>query len=226
MSKIRVRPQSTRWWLIGGAVLAVLIVAVGWFGVIDPQLTAAAATRDQAESARMENILLESKNDKLEEQNENAAALRTDLAAALAALPSDGGLPEFTRQLSAQATATSVVLNSVVIGSASSVELPVATTGDTADPETTAALEPAAGLVQITVTVTATGLGADNQAFLQAIQLTGPRRAVVTSSELSPASVNEGGISGPSTMTLTLTIFSAPLAPADQVALEKLLSGG
>src|SRR6478752_3149796 len=115
---VSARPQSKRLWLGGGAVVAVVIVLIGWFGVIGPELSAAAATRDQADSARMQNVTLQAKNTKLKAQNDDVATLRASLANALAALPSDGGLPEFTRQISAQATSTSVVLTSIVVAAA------------------------------------------------------------------------------------------------------------
>ena len=109
-----------------------------------------------------------------------------------------------------------------------STETATTDTGDTADPGTSTLADPetASGLVEMTITVTATGLGADNLAFLQAIALTGPRSALLSETQLAPVESGDGGISGPSTLTVTLTIFSAPLPAADQVALEKLLSGG
>ena len=69
----------------------------------------------------MQNVSLQAKNAKLKAQNDDVATLRPGLADALAALPSDGGLPEFTRQVSAQATATSTVLTSIVVGTAAPV---------------------------------------------------------------------------------------------------------
>src|SRR5664279_364583 len=131
------RAQNKRLWLGGGAVMAVLIVLIGWFGVIHPQLSAASSTQDQADSVRMQNIVLQAKNTKLKVQNDNVAALRASLAAALAELPSDGGLPALTRQLSAQATANSVVLTSVIVGTATPVDGAVAATGTTPDTGTT-----------------------------------------------------------------------------------------
>jgi hypothetical protein len=225
MTKVGTRGQDKRLWIAGGAVLAVLIVLIGWFVVIDPQLSAASSTRDQADSARTQNLVLEAKNSRLEEQNNDAAALRAGLAAALAELPTDGGLPEFTRQLSAQATATSVVLSSVVVGTATPVEdaADTAVPGTTTDAVTTAT--PASGLVQMTVSLAATGLAADLQAFLHEIQVTGPRRALVTSTQLTPSSDDPIGIDGPCTLNLTLNIFSAPVSATDQAALDKLLSG-
>ncbi len=223
------RSQDKRLWLGGGAVVGVVILLIGWFGVIQPELTAASAIRDQSESARTQNIALQANNARLKENNNDAGALRAGLSAALAQLPSDGGLSAFTRQLSAQATAASVSLTSVVVGAATPVtESAAATTpeaGTTTTTTTAAAATPSTGLVQIPITVTATGLGRHDLAFLRAIQWSGPRRALVTASQLSPSGAAAAGINGPCTLSLTLTIFSAPLSPTAQAALEKLLSG-
>ena len=108
--------QDKRLWLSGGAIAAVLIVLIGWFLVIEPELSAASSNKEQAENEQTQNVVLENKNGRLKAQNDDAATLRAGLAAALAELPYDSGLPEFTRQLSAQATECSVVLSSVVVG--------------------------------------------------------------------------------------------------------------
>ena len=229
--------RDKRLWLAGGATLAVVLVLIGWFEIIQPELSAASATRETTETAQLQNAVLEAKNAELKAQND-APALRAGLVSALAELPSDGGLPDFTRQLSAQATATSVVLSSVVVGAAT----PVAGTGGDAsgkdiagndgtidsggsDDGSTSDAEPDA-LVQLTISVTATGLGPDLQAFLREVQVTGPRRALVTESQLTPLDGTKGVAGGPSTLNLTLDIFAAPLSPDDQAALEKLLSNG
>ena len=112
---MRAHAQDKRLWLGGGAIAAVLIVLLGWFFVINPQLSAASSIRDQADSARQQNTVLQTNNDRLKIENDNAAVLRAGLSAALAELPHDSGLPEFTRQLSAQATANSIALSSVVV---------------------------------------------------------------------------------------------------------------
>lgn len=224
--------QQKRVWLGGGLVLVIVILALGWFVVIGPVRTDTALTRDEIESVQLQNTLIEAKNAKLKAQNDDVATLRANLAGAVAALPTDGGLPAFTRQLSAQAAAHSVTLTSVVVGASSEVAAsdsgaaaaaaPVATDG------TTAAAPAAAttGLMQTTMTVTAAGLGRDLTGFLSDIQVAGPRRALVTATQVAPADVAAG--SGPdaaSTLNLTLTVFSAPVTADEQAALEKLLSG-
>ena len=150
----------------------------------------------------------------------------------MAELPSDSGLPEFTRQVSAQATANSVVLTSVVVATAAPMTQPAAATGTgNTDAGNTASdvdgifIRYRRGLLQMEITLTATGLGPDLQAFLNGIQATGPRRALVTAVQLAPGGGAGGDIKGPSTLSLSLTIFSAPLTPDAQAGLEKLLSG-
>jgi len=226
------RLQDKRLWLGGGAAVAVMIVLIGWFLVIDPELSAAATTRAETEAAQAQNVVMEAKNDTLKAQNDNVAALRTSLEELLAALPSDDGLPAFTRQLSEQA-GPSVVLTSIVVGAVAPVAAEVAATGITPAIETTieagtttGAITPEAStdLVQVTITVAAAGLGSDLLTFLQRIQ-TGPRRVLVTGSQLTPSGDAEAGIDGQCSLSLTLTIFSAPMSPEAQAALTELLSG-
>lgn len=223
------RMQNKRLWLGGGAFVAVLIVALGWFFAINPQLSAASTTREQTDSARSQNVVLQAKNNKLKVQNDNVAELRASLAAALAQLPSDGGLPTFTRQLSAQATATSVALLSVTVGGATAVAAAAAAAPATAEggTTTTAAAAPVAatGVVEIPITVSASGLCSDDLLFLSAIQVDGPRRALVTASQLAPSGSNGDGMAGSCTLALTFTIFSEPLSATAQAALAKLISG-
>ena len=223
--------NSKRMWLGGGAVLAVVILLAGWFLVVAPQFSTASANRDQMAAAQSQNQVLQQRNDDLKAKNGDKGALQASLVAALAQLPSDGGLPAFTRQLSAQAKAAGVDLTSVVVGAATPVGTAAGQATTTA--VTTAAATPAAatasavstGLVQMTLTVTANGLGHHDLAFLRSIQWTGPRRALVTDVQLTPAGSGVGsGIDGQCDLTMTLTIFSAPLSPTAQAALEKLLS--
>ena len=213
------RTEDRRIWLGGGAILAVAILVLGWFVVVNPQLTTASSTRDEIESVRTQNLVLEAKNAKLKAQNDDVASLRDTLAAAVAQLPFDSGLPEFTRQVSAQATENSVALASIVVGAAAAVA--GTTTSDTATATPTST-----GLVGIPVTLVATGTNAGQLAFLTALQVTGPRRALISSAQLAPVGGNEAaGADAQLTMTIQLTVFSAPLSPTAQEALQKLLSG-
>ena len=74
------RLQDKRLWLGGGTAVAVMIVLIGWFLVIDPELSAAATTRAETEAAQAQNVVMGAKNDTLKAQNDNVAALRTSLS--------------------------------------------------------------------------------------------------------------------------------------------------
>lgn len=229
--------DTRRMWLGGGAAVAVLILVVAWLLAINPQLSAASSNRDQTTAADQQNQVLQKRNDDLAAKNGDKGALQAGLAAALAQLPSDGALPAFTRQLSAQAKAADVVLSSVIVGAATPLAgaagAAPATTAAPASPASpaagasTAAAAPAAtGLVQMIITISATGLGRHDLAFLRAIQWSGPRRALVTNVQLAPTADNtQAGIDGKCNLSLTLTIFSAPLSPSAQADLDKLLGG-
>ena len=242
--------DNRRMWLGGGALVAALILLAGWFLVIHPELSAASSNREQTTAADKQNQVLQNRNDDLAAKNGDKGALQAGLSAAMAQLPSDGALPAFTRQLSAQASAAGVVLTSVIIGAAAPVPAaagaaPAAGAGAGAAPATGAAptttaapVSPAAGagtaaaasaptgLVQMVVTVNATGLGRHDLAFLRAIQWNGPRRALVTNVQLAPTSgTGSTGIDGSCNLSLTLTIFSAPLSPSAQADLDRLLGG-
>jgi hypothetical protein len=219
-----------RFWLGGGLVLTLAIALIGWFVVMQPELAETSATRDQIESVELQNTVLAAKNARLKAENEDVEALRAGLAGALAELPADGGLPAFTRQLSSQAAAHAVTLSSVTVGTATPVADPAAAgtapVVDGAVTDAAAGAAAASDLIQITVTVAAAGLGKDLTAFLYDIQVSGPRRALVTSTQLAPADGSTGtGPDAQSTLNLTLNVFSAPVTADEQAALQKLLSG-
>ncbi len=227
--------QSKRFWLAGGAALALLIVVIGWVGVISPQLSSAKTLRESADSARTQNSVLAVKTAKLKKQNDNVGQLKTTLRTALAALPFDGGLPTFTRQLATQATQNKVVLSSITIGAATSTAAgttPTAATPTAATPATTApttttgavpstAAAPTA-VMTIPVTLLCKGSSTNRLAFLRAIQVGGPRRALVTATTVAGAGTVS--VDKSATMTIQLSVFSTPMSAAARAQLAKLLS--
>ncbi|MCW2527137.1 MAG: hypothetical protein JWM76_1997 [Pseudonocardiales bacterium] len=222
------RLDDKRVWLVGGAVLALLIALISWMMIINPKLSSNQALRDDATSAQAQNAVLETKVAKLAQQNNKVGELTATLQTALAALPFDSGLADFTRQVSAQATTKRVALSSITVGAATPVTAAVASTGTTATtgttalpttPTSTAAV--ASALIAIPITLSSTGTTDDQVAFLKAIQRDGPRRALVVSTTMA----GNGSVVGSTTMTLQLSVFSAPLSAAAQAQLEKLLTG-
>ncbi len=235
------RAQDKRVWLAGGAALAVLIIVIGWLAVISPQLSSAKTLRGEAESARAQNSVLAAKVAKLKRDNSNVGALKTTLRAALAALPFDSGLPTFTRQVSAQATENGVALTSITLGSAvatnpvATATTPAATTPAATTPAattstgTTATVPPAAAAaaptaMSIPVTLLCKASSKHLLAFVKAIQVTGPRRALVSTTTLAAVGAGAGSIDESATMTIQLSIFTTPMNSAERAQLAKLLS--
>jgi hypothetical protein len=236
---VTTRTQDKRLWLAGGAALALIVMAVGWVAVIGPQLSSTHTVRGQADSARAQNTSLTAAVAKLKQQNDNVGQLKSTLRQALAGLPFDTGLPTFTRQLADQATQTRVTLSSITVGPAvasttagtgaavpsASATAPSPTTPapSAAAPAPTAA--PATAVMAIPISLLSKGSNAHQMAFLKAIQADGPRRALVTSTTLTGDAGNgQPSIDASSTMTVQLSIFSAPLDAAGRAALAKLLN--
>lgn len=230
--------QDKRIWLGGGAVAAVLIAAASWFFVINPELSSADSLRSQADSATQQNQVTQAKVTSLEAKTKDLSKLTAGLQTALNALPIDSGLPTFTRQLSAQAAGVHVDLTSIAIGSVAAVSAtpatattPGTTSGATTPgasaPATTGAPASATGSVfSIPVTVVSTGSLVDELAFLKLIQTVGPRRALVTSTQIAPGTgAKVASIDGSATVTAQLSVFSAPLTPDQATQMQKLLRG-
>jgi Tfp pilus assembly protein PilO len=212
--------QSKRFWLVGGLVVALLIVAASWLMIIHPKLAATSSLHSQTQAEQLQESVLLAKTAKLKKQSENITALRADLAKSVAALPSDSGLPAFTQQLSAEASTYHVTLTSIVIGSITASTSTAGASGSTVATGTTVG-----GIYKIPVTIISTGTLADQIAFLNAIE-TGPRSALITSTQLAVgggavvASIDAGA-----SVTTQLAVFSAPQSPQQAAVLEKLLNG-
>lgn len=225
--------STARTWLAGGAAGAVLLLLITWFAIVSPELSSASDLRDQAQSSSDQNAVQERKVATLRTDFANIDSLTTQLAAQRLALPTGSGLPDFTRQLTGQASAAGETLTSITTGEPTLVAMPVAPvvpaapTGDAAATPSTApvaATDPAAAaadqLLSIPVTVVVDGPLAGHRALLTALQQDGPRRALVGSVVLAPTGgATTSSVDGTTTMTLTLQVFVAPKpAPAAAAA--------
>ena len=236
------RLQNKRFWLGGGAFAALLIVAVGWFMFIGPEMSSASDLRSQAAATRQQNALLQLKVTALQKKSTQLPRYTASLKTALATLPFDSGMPAFTRQLSAQAEANHVSITSVIVGSFTAISAgatPAAgatdpatatpTTGATATTPPTATIgttATAGGLYSAQVTIQSTGALVHQLGLLNDIRITGPRRALLNSVQLTPgAGAKVSSIDGSASFSTQLTVFSAPQSAGQIAELNKLLSG-
>jgi hypothetical protein len=83
-----------------------------------------------------------------------------------------------------------------------------------------------ADIVSIPITLISDGSAADQLAFLHALRVDGPRRALVTTTQLAvPPTAGKASIEPDCTMTLSITVFSAVRDQAEQAEYTKLLQG-
>jgi hypothetical protein len=212
--------QDRRLWIGGGVVAALLIALAGWLFAISPQLSAASSLRSQAQDVDTQAVVLEAKINTLRKKSEQSQELVASLKSALAALPTDTGLPDLTRQLSAQAAAAGVSLTSIAVGTVTSATTPAPTTTGAG----TAAA--AGGTIAIPITLISTGSLTQQLSFLNAVQADGPRRALVSSTQVAPGTgATEASIDGAATFTTQLTVFAQPQSAQQVAQLNKLLAG-
>lgn len=211
-------PHDRRVWLGGSVLAAALIVALAWFLAIGPTLSSASSLHGQADAAESQNVNTEFKVAKLREQQQNLGKLQQELGAALKALPSESGLPDFTREVNAAARDHGVTVTSIAVGG-------VGTAGGNRATTTQGSASAGGTKLSIPVTLTTAGGLTKQMAFLHAIQH-GVRSALVTSTALTPGQgAKVASLDAAGTMTTQLTVFSAPLTARQMTQLKKLLSG-
>lgn len=220
--------QSRKAWLCGSALLALLIVLVAWFLAIGPKRSDASDLRGQVANAQVQNAQLQAQNSILVRKAQHLGVYQTKLAAALAALPSQSELSQFSQSLVDGARRTGVDLTSITVGSPAAVtpvteatsEATESDTTSTDNSDTTAAPVPettnsATGPLSTAFTLQASGTTAQDLSFLTAIR-SGSRSALVSSAQFA-----DGGNSV--AMTAQVEVFSAPIPAAQLSQLHKLL---
>lgn len=203
---------SDRLWSLASGLLAVGIAAGTWFGVISPDLQAAATARDDLAMVEQQNAIHQARIAVLEESASKLPQYEVELAALAEGIPAEAGYAEFMRQLESLATETGVTLQSVTNADAIAYVPPVveeaAAPADAAE-GTDAAAEPAAAdpaaaptgaaptphtnplineqnFAALPITISANGGTAELGDFLQRLQM-GTRLTSVTSTTLTTA---------------------------------------
>jgi hypothetical protein len=226
---------SSRLWVAGGVFAALLIMVASWILLVGPARADAQTLRDDTTAVEGQNAVLEAKVAELREQAENRGQLEKAVEAALAGLPADVSLPEFNRQLIAQAAGRSVEITNVSVAPPTTVgqtdaapapeEAPAGATEET--PTATQDPVPATGALAVPVVIQSRGPALAQLYFLRDIQELGPRRALVTATALTATDDAEGTTEGDanelSTLTIQLTVFAAALSESDRQQLAELL---
>lgn len=177
-------------WIVGGAVAAALLITLGWLLLIGPTKDDTAAMREQIDTSAVQLITLQSTLRKLNAEKAKLPQFQAELKKYREALPSDGDVAAFLRQLEAAGNAVGANVSNMSVGSPATV--------------------PGKGLTvyALPVTVTADGTAGQLSPFLDQLQQTQPRAVLIETANLT------GGADRATTdamnLTLTMKVFVAP----------------
>ncbi len=183
---------NNRFWLSSGAVAAIALVVVGWFGFVSPQHGHTASLRDDTAAAELRGSALRHRLSQLHDQNENIAAYQAELARHREALPTTAGLSDFLRELQAAGSAAGVSVDGLIVGSPNQV------TGTATTAET----------YSLPITLTAAGTVTALGAFLDQLQRVQPRAVLISSMAAAPAGTSVS-LTGKVGLNLRLDAFVA-----------------
>jgi Tfp pilus assembly protein PilO len=183
--------RADRLWLAGGALGVVALFLAGYLIVIGPQRSQVSSLRDQETAAQLNITALSHKLSELQEQNGNLDQYRAALGRDQKALPSVAATTDFLRELQSAGDATRVLVTGMVVGAP------------------TAAKAAGAEIVQLPVTLTATGQPGQVRDFLDQLQRVQPRAVLITTANTVPAK-DSPDLSQMVDLTLTFQMFIAP----------------
>ncbi|MCA2215348.1 type 4a pilus biogenesis protein PilO [Jidongwangia harbinensis] len=185
------RITADRLWMIGGAVVVALLVALTGLILVADQRSQADGFDEQRESAHTQAAQLRTRTAKLKADQDRIGELTAERDMLKAALPAGPAVPAFLRQLQATGTAVGVDVSGITVG----------------DPVEEEKVKDVWSLpIQLTASGTATQMGQ----FLDQLQGSGQKRAVLIET------VNAETGADPQRLTLALTVkaFVAPPAGA------------
>lgn len=188
--------HADRLWAIGGAVGAVLLLAVGWFFLVSPQYGETRSLNDQANTAEVKLGSLQRKLVDLRQQNADLPRYKAELETAHRALPAAPESSDFLRELQAAGENAGVSVTGLQVGSRSAI--PGAT----------------GGVYALPVGLTVVGLDAGLEKFLDQLQRVQPRAVLI---KAASKTVEKGA----TTLTLSLHAFVAPPVAAVPATADK-----
>ena len=91
--------SKTTYWVVGAALLALLVVGGGWMLLIQPQLQAASDTRSEADQVEAQNLVQQDQVDALRVQFENISTYEDRLAQMQEQIPTEDELIDFNQTI-------------------------------------------------------------------------------------------------------------------------------
>jgi Tfp pilus assembly protein PilO len=185
------RARSYPLWVGGGTLAVVVVLALGWFLLIQPQKARTSSLRDEVDTAQTGVAQLQQQLAKARQENGDLTGYQQKLVAARAALPTTAALSTFLRDVESAGTAAGVDVRSLIVGT------PAQVTGISAQ------------IYALPITLTAAGSASKLDTFLTQVQRVQPRAVLVNTVNAAPDE-NSVSLSGTVTMTLGLRAFVAP----------------
>ncbi|HYN96629.1 MAG TPA: type 4a pilus biogenesis protein PilO [Pilimelia sp.] len=183
--------NANRLWVLGGALGAIVLLALGWFLVISPQNAETRVLHEQVDAAEANLVGLQKRLAVLREQNRDLERYKAELARDRAALPDEAAMADFLRELQSAGSASGVTVGGVTVGPPTAVTV----SGGTAH--------------SLPLTLNAQGTPGKLAGFLRQLQEVQPRAVLITAATLSPAGQGTSLASGAG-LTLDLRAFVAP----------------
>ncbi|MEU8608494.1 hypothetical protein AB0C29_10890 [Actinoplanes sp. NPDC048791] len=181
--------HANRLWLLAGVLTTALLVAVTYFLMVSPTFAEADELAVQTETARTQAVKLRKELVKLQKEKKNEKQLTATRDAYRDALPSGSGVPAFLRQLQADGGRVGVNVSGITVG--------------TPEP-----IESVGGVWSIQIQLVADGTAAELNKFLQQLQGSAQKRAVLI--EATTLESDDSGASKDQRINLTVRAFVAP----------------
>jgi hypothetical protein len=179
--------SNNRLWILVAGMLAVAVIALGWFLGISPKLAEASTASDQREGIEATNEQYRQETDQLKSDFENLAPLKAELAEMVGQLPANANYSAFLDEVDALASAESVDVANVSFGAPAVLPVEGAAAAETvpapADGEATNAV-PSGSVITIPTTLTITGSFGDLRAMIGKLQ-TGDRLFLISGLDFS-----------------------------------------
>jgi Tfp pilus assembly protein PilO len=240
------RTQLEKLWLLGGCIVGLLVVIIGYFFFIGPQRSDTSSVNGLVATAKSQNATLQSRIDALQQQSKDLPKYQADLVQARLALPSTSGLPDFLRTLQSIGNSTLANVTSLSVLQPSDVSKiavtarpnPAATSssasssssssssasGSSGTPGADGANVGGIKVYALPISATIAGSPAQLTAFLTQLQRVQPRAVLISAITLATdqgKAAGSGPSSAPATLQLTMQAFVAPSSAAESAALSQ-----
>lgn len=100
-------------WSLATALLIVVVIAIGWFGLVAPQHSHKSSYQSQAANVEQQNLVTQSKINRLQEQQKDVVAEQNQILAISKNVPDTVSLAPYVRAISEAALQTGIDLQSI-----------------------------------------------------------------------------------------------------------------